>query len=222
MMSSQIVKVLHAEFITTDVRRFLIEKPASYHFLPGQATDLAINSPGLENELRPFTFTSLNESSYLEFIIKIYDRHDGITKRLATIGAGDELIIYEAFGTISYKGPGLFLAGGAGITPFIAIFRQLKLTGSPDENILLFANRAETDIILPEELRELLGENYVDVIERPIAKEASGRLIDLGLLRNYADEKKYYYICGPEAFTKAMVEMLHSLGAKSNRIVLEA
>jgi hypothetical protein len=34
------------------------------------------------NEKRPFTFTSLNDNDYLEFIIKIYDSNDGVTREL--------------------------------------------------------------------------------------------------------------------------------------------
>jgi len=39
----------------------------------------------------------------------------------------DELILHDVFGAISYMGEGVFIAGGAGITPFISIFRYLKL-----------------------------------------------------------------------------------------------
>ena len=126
-MNKCIVKVLKTDFITHNVKRFVVEKPESYNFIAGQATDISINRPTLENELRPFTFTCLNKENYLEFIIKIYKGHNGITEKLIDVNAGDELILHEVFGTISYQGPGLFIAGGAGITPFIAILRQLKL-----------------------------------------------------------------------------------------------
>jgi predicted ferric reductase len=38
---------------------------------------------------------------------------------------GDELIIRDVWGAIEYKGE-VFIAGGAGVTPFIAILRQLQ------------------------------------------------------------------------------------------------
>jgi predicted ferric reductase len=37
-----------------------------------------------------------------------------------------ELIIRDVWGAIEYKGEGVFIAGGAGVTPFIAILRQLQ------------------------------------------------------------------------------------------------
>jgi ferredoxin-NADP reductase len=71
-MKSSIVKVLRTELVTHNVKRFVVEKPDGYTFVPGQATDIAINKPGLENELRPFTFTCLPSADYLEFMIKMY------------------------------------------------------------------------------------------------------------------------------------------------------
>ena len=56
-----IVRILNIQQVTHDVKCFRLEKPDGYHFSPGQATDVSINKSGLEEELRPFTFTSLNQ-----------------------------------------------------------------------------------------------------------------------------------------------------------------
>jgi len=93
-MEKHIVKVLQTNFVTHNVKHFVIEKPAGYTFVSGQATDVSINKPGLEDELRPFTFTSLNHWENLEFTIKIYTDHDGVTNKLLNINAGDELILH--------------------------------------------------------------------------------------------------------------------------------
>ncbi|HSH50414.1 MAG TPA: FAD-binding oxidoreductase, partial [Bacteroidales bacterium] len=120
------VKILKTENITHDVKHFVLEKPEGYSFESGQATALSINKKGYENEKRPFTFTSLNSDPHLELIIKIYDDHNGVTKKLGKLQESDELIIGAPWGTINYKGSGYFIAGGAGITPFIAILRHLQ------------------------------------------------------------------------------------------------
>src|SRR5690606_13650149 len=144
------------------------------------------------DELRPFTFTSTNNADHLEFIIKIYKGHDGITEKLQDVNTGDELILHEVFGAITYKGPGLFIAAGAGITPFISIFRQLMLDNQLEGNTLLFANRTADDIILKSELKAMLGENHVDVIEDQGAG-SEARRIDADLLKKYIKEGQYYY-----------------------------
>jgi ferredoxin-NADP reductase len=120
-----IVKIISIQQVTQDVKCFRIEKPAGYQFHPGHATDLSINKPGIEEETRPFTFTALTCEPYLEFTIKRYAEHHGITDRLHQLNPGDELIVRDSWGAIDYKGPGYFIAGGAGITPFIAILRSL-------------------------------------------------------------------------------------------------
>jgi ferredoxin-NADP reductase len=220
--AGHIVKVLKTRMITPNVKQFTVEKPAHYTFTSGQATDISINKPDLEEELRPFTFTSVNESERLEFTIKIYKGHEGMTEMLEDVNAGDELILHDVFGTISYKGPGLFIAGGAGITPFISILRQLKAEGRLAGNTLLFANRTAADIILKDELKGMLGESYRDVLEISDNPAIPGRFIDRELLAEYVDgANEYYYICGPDKFTAIMVENLLSLGVGRSRIVME-
>jgi len=217
-----IVKVLKTEMLTHNVKHFVVEKPPGYKFISGQATDISINKPGQEEELRPFTFTSVNASQHLEFIIKIYTGHDGVTEKLEKINPGDELILHEVFGTITYKGPGLFLAGGAGITPFISIFRQLKSEKKLTGNTLLFANRTADDIISGDELKDLLPDNYHDVLEISPDAARLGKFIDRELLQKYVKKAdQHYYICGPDKFVSIMVDTLLDLGVQRSNIVIE-
>lgn len=220
-MISHVVKVLKTDFLTHNVKHFVVEKPLWYTFISGQATDVSINTPELKDELRPFTFTSVNQSDDLEFSIKIYKGHNGITEKLLDVNAGDELILHEVFGTITYHGPGLFIAAGAGITPFISILRQLKQDGQLAGNTLLFANRTANDIINEDEFRNMLGENYLDILEEQ-GPGAEKRFIDKPLLKQYITEKnQYYYICGPDKFTSIMVENLKDLGIEESKIIIE-
>src|SRR3989344_2824951 len=123
------VKLLLKEPVTHNVNRYIVEKPQGYKFTPGQATNIAINEPRFEDKLHEFTFTSLNSDKVLEFTIKSYPvkdfpSHEGVTEELSKITPGQELLIEEnPWGTIEYKSIGVFIAGGAGITPFIAIIK---------------------------------------------------------------------------------------------------
>jgi len=221
-MEKHIVKVLKTEFVTHNVKRFTLEKPAGYTFISGQATDVAINKPGLEDELRPFTFTCLNGDDHLEFTIKIYKGHDGITEKLADLKPGDELIVHEVFGAINYSGLGLFIAGGAGITPFISIFRQLKQDNKLPGNFLLFANHTEDDVILKDELDEMFGKNRIDILSHPVGAGKQGKYIDKELIRQHLpDRSGYCYVCGPDDFTAAMVNYLLELGVQKDHVIIE-
>jgi ferredoxin-NADP reductase len=104
---------------------------------------VSINTPNLKTK-RPFTFTSLNDNDYLEFIIKIYDSNDGVTRELGKLKQGDELLIHDVWGAIEYKGEGVFIAGGAGVTPFIAILRQLQAENKIANNKLILLIRPQT------------------------------------------------------------------------------
>jgi ferredoxin-NADP reductase len=219
-MEKHIVKVLETTYVTHNVKRFVVQKPAGYSFTPGQATDVSINKPGLENELRPFTFTAPG-ADYLEFHIKIYTGHNGVTEKLADINTGDELILHEVFGAIAYKGPGVFIAGGAGITPFIAILRHLKTTNKLAGNTLLFANHTDDDIILKDELMALLGDTFINIIDKPKKPGTIAGHINSRLLKQYVKPGAYYYVCGPDKFTTAMIADLKALGVSEPQIIIE-
>jgi len=221
-MEEHIVKILSIRDVTHDVRSYRIAKPDGYHFEPGQATDVSINLEKWKEERRPFTFTSLNEWPYLEFTIKSYSDHDGLTNALYHLHPGDELIIRDVWGAISYKGEGYFIAGGAGITPFIAILRQLHKEKKIQGNQLFFSNKTSGDIILKEELDEILGSNVHYILSReenPLYKK--GPIDKDFLVREITDFTKPFYVCGPDKMVADINGLLTGLGANPETIVFE-
>jgi ferredoxin-NADP reductase len=217
-----IVKVLSAGYVTHDVRRFRLEKPPGFTFMPGQATEISVNEEGWVDKRNPFTFTCLADDPYLEFIIKIYPERHGVTNRLGAIDAGDELILREAWGAIEYKGPGYFIAGGAGITPFIAILRSLKNEGKVEDNRLFYSNKTDRDIILAEELRSILGKNALFTISRQKDSIHDRRRIDKKFLETEINDfAKHFYICGPDPMVQEISETLEKLGAATDALVFE-
>ena len=221
-MEEHVVKILEVHNVTHDVRAYRIEKPNGYRFVPGQATDVSINKEGWRDEKRPFTFTSLNEYPYLEFTIKSYHDHPGVTNQLYQLKAGDELIVHDVWGAIAYKGEGCFIAGGAGITPFVAIFRQLfrdKVVGS---NKLLFSNKSAGDIIYHAEFNKILGDNAVYVLTKEYDPSYRKGPIDKAFLqKEIGDFSQPFYICGPDQMVADLTKTLGELGAKPDAVVFE-
>jgi ferredoxin-NADP reductase len=216
------VKIISTENVTHNVKRFVVEKPEGFQFVPGQATDLSINRPGWKDNKHPFTFTCMNEKPYLEFTIKIYTNPKGVTHHLGQLGTGDELIISDAWGAIEYKGPGYFIAGGAGITPFIAILRQLHEDGKMDDNTLFFSNKTDRDIILKNELEVMLGDKAHFTITNQKNSKYDQRRINADFLKaEVKDFKKHFYVCGPDEMVKEINETLEKLGAKPDSVVFE-
>ena len=218
----QTVPILEVSKVTHNVLQFKTGKPEDYHFTPGQATEVAIDRNEWREEKRPFTFTNLPDEDHLEFVIKVYPDHDGVTEQLPSLKAGDSFIVDDVWGAIQYKGPGVFIAGGAGITPFIAIFRDLAKKDEIAGKTLLFANKSRRDIILQEQFREWLGSNFVNVLSEEEAEGYHHGYIDKEFLGDQLDDlNQYFYICGPMEMIEDVVDALDNLGVDEDHIVTE-
>lgn len=216
------LKILSISPVTHNVRCIRLEKPQGYDFTPGQATEVAINKEGWIHEKRPFTFTCLHDEPYLEFTIKCYDDHDGVTKQIGLLKEGDELIIDDPWGAIQYQGEGYFIAGGAGITPFIAILRQLHKEGKIGGNKLFFSNKTARDIIYEDELKTILGNNGLFIVTEKGTTPYLHDYIDKDFLSSHVDSfSRQFYICGPDPMITSISHMVVEKGADPHAVVFE-
>jgi ferredoxin-NADP reductase len=221
-MGKHIVQIKSIQKINHDVLRIVTERPDEYPFTPGQATDISLNKEGWKEEKRPFTFTSLPEDKNLEFHIKTYPEREGVTNELLKLKKGDELILHDVWGAIQYKKEGVFIAGGAGVTPFIAILRQLHSKNKMGENKLIFANKTQKDIFLKEEFAEMLGDNFVNILsEEETDKYAHGFVTKDFLKSQIENVHKNFYICGPPKMLDMLEENLAELDIDKDSIVKE-
>ena len=221
-MKQHIVKIQSVDKVTHDVLKIVTEKPKKYAFKPGQATNVSINKNGWKDKKNPYTFTCLPEDNYLEFIIKIYKSHKSMTNELSHLKINDELILHEIFGAISYKGQGVFIAGGAGITPFISIFRDLESKNEIGDNKLIFANKTKNDIILEKEFKALLGANFINILSDEKAEGyANGQITKDFIQANSTGINKLFYLCGPPPMMEAIEKQLADLNVDKKSIITE-
>lgn len=220
-MKNESVRVKKVEHLTHDVLHIVVDKPDGANFHPGQATEVFIDKEGWRNQGRPFTFICLPEEENLEFAIKTYPDHGGVTNELLNLEAGDQLILNDIFGAIEYKGEGTFIAGGAGITPFIAILRQLKANNELHNNTLIFSNKTERDIILKEEFEEMLGDKFINILSEEESDIHAYGMVSEEFIEKYANLDGYFYICGPIPMINAVKKQLANLGIPDNRIIIE-
>lgn len=222
-MKTQPVKINTIEHATHDVLHIVLEKPDDIEFVPGQATEFFVDRAGKSGTGNPFTFTSLPEDPYLEFMIKTYPENNGFTARLLTMHEGDEIILNDVFGAIAYKGEGTFIAGGAGVTPFIAILRQLRSQDQLGNNRLLFANKTREDIILQDEFDNMLGDNFINILSKEKTDKYAYGMIDKEFIaKNCLDTSGYFYVCGPPPMMDAVEKYLAELKVDKDKIVKEA
>jgi cytochrome-b5 reductase len=216
-----VVTLLMTQFVTHDVKHFIVSKPPGFSVEPGQGVEVAVDQPGLREQGRPFTPTGLAADQVLEFTIKGY-AHAGVTQALHQLQPGATLLMSEPFGTISYKGPGVFIAGGAGITPFLAILRDLGRRGELAGQTLIFSNKTPRDVICEKELRHLLGERCILLTTGVEAPGYEHRRVDRALLeQEISDFDQHFYVCGPPPFMEAVNGALTDLGARSESLVFE-
>ena len=221
-MKQHLVNIKSINHITHDVLQIVTEKPQKYTFTPGQATEISISKKGWKDEKRPFTFTCLPDSNYLEFTIKTYPSRKGVTNELLQLKKNDKLILHDVFGAIAYKGEGVFIAGGAGITPFICIFRYLQSKNEIGANKLIFTNKTKGDIILAQEFENMLGENFINILSDEKTDEYAHGLITKSFLKIHIHSSiKNAYICGPPPMMEAIEKQLSKLGINKNAITVE-
>ncbi len=222
-MKKEPVKIKSIKNLTHDVLQIVTEKPTGAKFVPGQATEIFLDKEGWRNEGRPFTFTGLPSDDHLEFAIKTYTDHKGVTNELRSLKAGDTVFVNDIFGAIEYKGEGTFIAGGAGVTPFISIFRDLKSKNSIGKNRLIFANKTKGDIILNDEFQTILGENFINILSKEkTEKYAYGQITEDFIKKSGGSLDSYFYVCGPPPMMDAIENQLSNLKVPNERIVKEA
>ena len=140
---------------------------------------------------------------------------------------GDELIIGEAWGAIEYKGPGYFIAGGAGITPFIAIFRELHKENKAAGNMLFFSNKTAGDIICEQELFDILGGQAIFILTKEnnppyvYPQYVYGYIDNEFIEQNVTDFQKHFYVCGPDQMVADIVKDLEKFNVKADSVVFE-
>ena len=169
-----------------------------------------------------FRVVDLVKSTLFMYGHEVTADHHGVTEQLGTLEAGDELLLEDPWGTIQYKGPGTFIAGGAGVTPFIAILRQLAKDGRLAGNTLLLSNKTAKDIILRDEFEAMKGLRRVFTVTHERAPALESRRIDRAFLQDHvADFGQHFYVCGPKQMVEDLKGHLEALGARADAVVFE-
>ncbi|MEK6825411.1 MAG: FAD-binding oxidoreductase [Nanoarchaeota archaeon] len=209
MAQEHLLKILKVQQVTSSVKRFHLEKPSKFKFIPGHSVMIAL--PENKEDSHPFSFTSTNDEPYLEFHIKKYNNPNNFTQSLHTLSLGDSLILADVFGSIRYTKLGLMIAGGQAITPFIAILRQLKKENALIGNTLIHTVKTRSDLYLQEELKSLLGDNYIVTITQEQHLSYLHGRITKELLKQHLPLNKQCYVLGSDEFVSQVKSMLKTL-----------
>ena len=154
-----IAEVVSKDAVTHDMRHLVLRliEPAEIKYFPGQYMDIAIPGTGA---VRSFSManTSSRDGGLLEFIIKIYP--DGQFSRFLAeeLAEGDRLDLTGPFGVFTLRegeNDLIFIGGGAGLAPILALLRTLAERGIQRKATFFYGARTRADLCFEAELREL-------------------------------------------------------------------
>jgi glycine betaine catabolism B len=193
---------------------------SGFRYLSNQAIRLAL--PGVDDPwgaVRSFSLSSSpSEKGHIDVTCKISDTP--FKQALARLQPGDPAEVYGPLGAFLLDGqrPGVFLAGGIGITPFRGMYRYAADTGDAQERRLLYSARVPEELVFRNELDELsrthpqLRVEYS--VSRPQESKGSweGRTgrIHSAWIREAAEplDRPKYYVAGLPEMVQEVVTLL--------------
>ncbi|MFA5575026.1 MAG: flavodoxin reductase [Brumimicrobium sp.] len=222
---SKITKIISIEYLTDDVIQLRIEKPIDLIFKLGQATEIGFRTNNQEITKSIFTIASLPTEDYLSFIIKITQSYNPFFTRLKEAKSGDEILVYESFynSGIGYKGEGIFIAGGVGISPFMPLLKKLNKENSLGKSKLIFANRTRKDIIFKDYFEEILGDNFITILSDEKHDDHHYGFVTSDFIQKAnTNHLQYFYLCGPQPMLDSIESGLLKAGVLEENIVKES
>lgn len=189
--------------------------------LPGQFGFFRVNKAGLR-EPHPFTIAGIDEDGTVRFAIKPLGDY---TKALReTVAVGDALTLEGGYGHFNHRRGGkkqIWLAGGIGVTPFLAMASRLK--GDEGQDIhMVYCVRDGAEAIGLETFRaqaDKLG-NFSFVLHN---SATDGRLDAAKLVSGTAMDpaEADLWFCGPPPLRLAIEKGLKELGKSPRRVEFE-
>lgn len=230
---------IHTEFLAPKLRRRAYEvasiqqqgtlteltltpKGRPMHWRPGQFVFLRADKAGL-SEPHPFTIAGTpQKDGRLRLMIAA---RGGWTRRLPkALAVGMPVALEGPYGRFDYRRGGrqqLWLAGGIGITPFLA-WAEALTTAETRRIHLVYCLRNADEAMGLEILHAAAARNPRFTFE-VVATARDGRLTPARLVQNapFAPRDADLWFCGPAGLKDSMVEGLAALGQMPRRLRFE-
>jgi propane monooxygenase reductase subunit len=220
------LRVETLEALTHDIYRLVLDA-TELKYKPGQYVDIKI--PGSE-EIRSFSMANLPNGK-LEFMIKAYP--DGKFSSLLAEGQieeGHELQVTGPYGVFTLRRnsdrPLLFIGGGAGMAPILALLRSLADQGSERSAVYYYGARGPKDLFHLDELKELEERlpqfRFVPALSD--CDEEDDWDGERGLITEVVERGEQEltemdaYLCGPPPMVDAAIAMLDAKGVPEERV----
>jgi propane monooxygenase reductase subunit len=209
------------EALTSDIRMLRLTPDEPLEFKPGQYVDIAI--PGDPDHHRSFSMANTGTDA-LEFMIKLYPggRFSGLLAD-GSIKPGDPLSLTGPYGVFTLRPSSprrlLFIGGGAGMAPILALLRSLEESGSERAATYYYGARTEADLFGLAELAALPC-SFVPAL----SEDSNGWNGECGLITDVVSRLEEdvaevdAYVCGPPPMVEAAIALLEAKGVPEAHI----
>lgn len=195
--------------------RVKLAKPIS--FLPGQYVNIGV--PGTDRH-RSYSFSSAPGAQDGSFLIRNLPGGVMSTWLADVAKAGDALELTGPMGAFYLRPierPQLWLAGGTGLAPFLAMLEQVAAQGSEHPIRLYYAVTRGADLVELERMQALAHSiGNVQIVTILAAKDEDHDR--KGFVTDHLDPDDFnggdadVYLCGPPPMVEAVRQHMHALG----------
>ena len=204
------VNVVNGKFV--DVT--LAPKDRGFDLKPGQFAYITYMSNGVKAEEHPFSIAGSGPNGSIRFVTK---KLGDFTNTLPNLIVGDEAMVEGPHGSFTYTSGGksqCWIAGGIGITPFLAFAESLP---SDYKATLYYAISDETENAVANDLARLTEQKSNLTIAIWNSKE-KGFLTAASALSGLDTATTDVFLCGPTGMVKALREQLFALSVPHHHI----
>ena len=229
-------RVARIEQESRDIRSFYLAADEPVAFLPGQHIPVRIPLGGDAPLIRTYSLSCAPSDGYLRISVKA----QGPASRYLheQVGVGDTLDVRMPMGSFTLAStrerPIVLIAAGVGITPLIAMLRELLATEEGGRVHLFHGARSLADLPFQQELVALRRQAGARLsVHRSLSQpepeavqghdyEHRGRLGIEQVKARLALDDYDFYLCGPASFTQDLYEGLRGVHVPDARIHAEA
>jgi len=216
-----VLAINHPNATTTEVV-MRAKKDALQHQRAGQFIFVRFPSDKLLDESHPFTISSAPQEDVLRLTIKASG--DFTRALFGALKPGMQAVVEGPYGLFDYKtggGKQIWIAGGIGLTPFLAFMRAMN--GQLDRDIhFYYSVRHPEEALFVNEIETAARQNPRLKPSVRYSSQAGSLSVDHILTDVGADLKDYHvYLCGPLAMIQAFEQKFLALGISKNHIHYE-
>jgi methane monooxygenase component C len=220
-------QIVETEHLSETVARIMIRTNASQDPLawdPGQYVQVTLPAVGAT---RAYSMTNAPDGSReLEFFVRLLPDGRFSGHLAAGLATGEPVRLRGPYGQFTFRGgpTPVFVAGGTGLAPILAVLRSLAGSDPATQARLIFGVSNESDLFCVNELstlsRALPHLDVVTTVERPTASWSGA----VGLATDHIgpiEPARSYYLCGPPGMISVAEELLAGYGVPRDRIHVE-